>query len=370
MIILNVKANNLYCFKNFEIDLSYKKKIKNSLINYEYLQNYTNINFKKLNIILGCNASGKSVFGKLLSDILSFLEDRNDKILDTIPYPNEEAMFSIDFIINNGKYVLYRVECIIKNSFVKKLKIQSVKLIKKDSYSKMTEKLETIADLSGNQDEFLTPEMMTALKLINLKANALFCFTDEIISGSKTIKYDINILNTVLKIFDNSIKNISPVENTDDGYLIYFNHGAKLLIQNGKAVEGDILSSGTKEGLSIAYIISEMKKNPNRLFYIDEKFSHVHTDIEKVTLSIMIELLGKEAQLFFTTHNLDVLEMNVPNHSFVFFSKRDDEVKVIHPEKELPSQNDRNLKNKVENDLFGTIPDYDSLYDLVGDVNG
>lgn len=163
--------------------------------------------------------------------------------------------------------------------------------------------------------------MIRSLKNINLKTNALFCFTDEIISGNKNIKYDINVLNIVLKVFDNSIKEITEVTGTDNGYLISFNHGANLLIQNGKAVEGDILSSGTKEGLSIAYIISEMKRDPNRIFYIDEKFSHIHTDIEKTILSIMVELLGKEAQLFFTTHNLDILEMNIPNHSFTFFQK-------------------------------------------------
>lgn len=370
MIILNIKADNFYCFKNFEIDLSYKKKNSKSLIENEYLENYNNIHFKKLNVIIGCNASGKTVFGKLLSDILGFIENRDDKILNSIPYLDKESNFSIDFVINNEKYILYRVECKIKNSFVKNLKIQSANINKKDSYLKTTERFETICCLEGNDDEFLSPEMMRALKRINLKSNALFCFTDEIISGNKIIKYDIKVLNTVLKIFDNSIKEITPVENTEDGYLIHFNHGTKLLIQNGKTVEGDILSSGTKEGLSIAYIISEMKKNPNRIFYIDEKFSHVHTDIEQTALSIMVELLGKEAQLFFTTHNLDVLEMNIPNRSFTFFSKRYDEVKVIHPEKELQNQNDRNLRNKVENDLFGTVPDYSELYSLIGDING
>lgn len=370
MIILSVKANNFYCFENFKIDLSYKKKSSRSLIKYEYLENYDNFKFKKLNILIGSNASGKTVFGKLLSDILAFVENRDNKIIMSIPYTDKEAMFSIDFILNKGKYVLYRVECTIKNSFVKNLKIQSVNIAKKDSYSTITERLKTIYCLNGNNEDFLTPEMMKALKEIDLKANALFCFTDEIISENKIIKYDINVLNTVLKIFDNSIKEITPVENTEDGYLIHFKHGVKMLIQGGEAVKGNILSSGTKEGLSVAYIISEMKKDSNRLFYIDEKFSHIHTDVEKAILSIMTELLGKEAQLFFTTHNLDVLEMSLPNHAFTFFSKKYGEINVIHPEKELPDQNDRNLRGKVENDLFETIPDYDDLFNLVGGVNG
>ncbi len=369
MIILNIKANNLYCFKNFEIDFSYKTINSKSLIEYEYLEEYTNIKFKKLNIFVGCNASGKTVFGKLLSDILSFIENKDDKIINSIPVSEKSAMFSIDFIIKKEKYILYRVECSIENSIIKHMKVQSINVIKKDSYKKLIENFNIIADLQNNEDEFLTTDMIKILKNINLKANALFCFTDEIISGNKNIKYDINILNIVLKVFDNSIKEVTEVEGTDNGYLISFNHGARLLIQNGKAVEGDILSSGTKEGLSLAYIISEMKREPNRIFYIDEKFSHIHTDVEKATLSVMIELLGKEAQLFFTTHNLDILEMSIPNHSFTFFSKRNNEVKVIYPERKTKNQNDRSLKNKVENDFFETVPDYSSLYDLVGDSN-
>lgn len=366
MIILKVKADNLYCFKNFEIDFSYKTINPSSLIEYEYLEKYPNIKFKKLNIFIGTNASGKTVFGKLLSDILFFIENRDDKILNNIAVSEKKSMFSIDFIIKKEEYILYRVECDIENFFIKNLKIQSANIKSRESYQKTTERLETIFYSINNNEEFLTDDMMRALKNINLKSGALFCFTDEIISGNKNITYDINILNTILKVFDNSIKEIKEVEGTDNGYLIIFNHGSKLLIQNGKAVEGDILSSGTKEGLSIAYIISEMKKNPNRLFYIDEKFSHVHTDIEKTTLSVMLELLGKESQLFFTTHNLDILEMSFPHHSFTFFSKREDEVKVIYSES---SKNDRFLKNKAENDFFETVPDYSSLFEIIGDKN-
>ena len=370
MIILKVRANNLYCFKNFEIDFSYKKINPRSLIEYEYLKDYTNIKFKKLNVFIGCNASGKTVFGKLLSDILAFIENKDNKIINSIPVIEKEAMFSIDFIVKKEKYVLYRIECKIENAIIKHMRIQSTNIVKKISYERLTENFESIVNLENNENEFLSTDMIRSLKNINLKTNALFCFTDEIISGNKNIKYDINVLNIVLKVFDNSIKEITEVTGTDNGYLISFNHGANLLIQNGKAVEGDILSSGTKEGLSIAYIISEMKRDPNRIFYIDEKFSHIHTDIEKTILSIMIELLGKEAQLFFTTHNLDILEMSIPNHSFTFFSKRNNEVKVIYPEKRTKNQNDRYLKNKVENDFFETIPDYQSLYNLAGDIIG
>lgn len=368
---MRVAADNLYCFKNFEIDFSYKYKKPTSLIEFEYLEEYPNFKFKKLNVFIGGNASGKTVFGKLIENIFQMIENKDSKILENIAIIEKKAVFSIDFVIKKNKYILYRLTCEIANKVVKSMEIQSVTINKRDSYKKLTESLETIVKLENKENEFLTTDMMKELKKINYDINCLFCFTDEITTNKNVIKYDINVLNTVLKVFDSSIKSITKVEGTEDGYLIAFNHGKKLLLQNGKTVGGDILSSGTKEGLSIAYIISEIKKNPNRLFYVDEKFSHVHTDIEQVVLSVMIEILGKESQLFFTTHNLDILEMNIPIHSFTFFANRNNEVKAIYPENRAKAQNDRNLRNKAENDFFETVPDCSLLFNLTdfGDTN-
>lgn len=362
MIILNIKANNIYCFNNFEIDLSYEKKDRKSLIAYEYLENYQNFKFKKLNILMGSNASGKTMFGYLLLNILSFLEKGQNRIITGIH--SKESSFSIDFVLKKEKYVLFRVECNIEDYFVKTLKIQSTNIRKKDSYLAAKENLKTIHCLNGNKDYFLTPEMMKVLEDINLNSNVLFHFKDEIISENKIMTYDIKVLNTVLKTFDSNIKEVTQLKDTINGYIIEMNNGEKFLIQNRNISGNDFLSSGTKDGLNIAYIISEIKRNPNRLFYIDEAFSNVHPYIEQIVLSLMVGLLGKEAQLFFTTHNLDILEMNIPYHSFTFFSKKSGETNVIHPEKELLMHNNKSLRNKVENDLFGTIPNVNGLFQL------
>ena len=170
-------------------------------------------------------------------------------------------------------------------------------------------------------------------------------------------------MNHILKSFDNSITKIEKVKNAENGYLIHFSHGKNILIQDGKASGGDILSSGTKEGLAIAYVITAMKKSSDRPFYVDEKFSYAHTEIEKSIFSLMIDLVGKEDQLFFTTHNLDLLEMDLPTHSYVFFGKIDGQIKAIYPEDRV-NKNDRNLKNYVLNDVFNTIPDVSSIEKL------
>jgi AAA15 family ATPase/GTPase len=47
-------------FKDTEIDFTYPKKIKNSTIEGEYLAEFPNINYKKVCIFMGANASGKT----------------------------------------------------------------------------------------------------------------------------------------------------------------------------------------------------------------------------------------------------------------------------------------------------------------------
>lgn len=95
-----------------------------------------------------------------------------------------------------------------------------------------------------------------------------------------------------------------------------------VIIQEGSIVNESILSSGTKAGLEIARIVGSILTNRNQFYYCDEKFSYVHSDIEKAFLSIMIDKLGENEQLFFTTHNMDILDLTLPKHSFIFIMKR------------------------------------------------
>ena len=83
--------------------------------------------------------------------------------------------------------------------------------------------------------------------------------------------------------------------------------------------------------------------------------------------SIMIEKLTGSKQLFFTTHNTEILDMQLPKHTFTFLKKdvRDIDlpIKCIHAEQYLKRNTD-SLKNAVENDLFCTAPELHKLYEI------
>ena len=58
MIIMDIKVDNINALKDFHINMSYPKKIVNSTIENEFLEERTNFRYKKVNIIMGTNATG------------------------------------------------------------------------------------------------------------------------------------------------------------------------------------------------------------------------------------------------------------------------------------------------------------------------
>ena len=77
MIVMNLELDNLMGFNGFKMNFSYPKKIVNSSIPNEFLLNKTNFRYKKLNVLIGANASGKTSIGKALMIIFNFISKRD-----------------------------------------------------------------------------------------------------------------------------------------------------------------------------------------------------------------------------------------------------------------------------------------------------
>ena len=72
MLVLNLELDNLFGFEDFKINFSYPKKIENSSIKDEFLKDRPNFRYKKVNILLGTNSTGKTSIGKAMMAILTF----------------------------------------------------------------------------------------------------------------------------------------------------------------------------------------------------------------------------------------------------------------------------------------------------------
>lgn len=370
MILMRLELDNLFSFQGFEMNFSYPKKIVNSPVEEEYLKTKPNFRYKKVNILMGANASGKTSIGKALMAIVNFISKKEvSRIEKYIRKNKEKAYFSLDFLVDEND--LYRVEATILKENSVDLQVYKSKILKSDSYESCVKKLKRLQKID-NLNEFQEnneEEKNNYIEKLEYVPSFgwLFTFPDNdakakfLIEDDDTL--DIRILKNVLKTLDTCILDVVKSKEVDNSYIIK-TKDTDIFVQNGEIVKENILSSGTKVGLDISYVLSSLCKNLHGFYYCDEKFSFIQSDVEQAILSLMISFLKPGAQLFFTTHNLDLLEMNLPVHSF-YFLKKDEKIEVIYPSKYI-KKNDQSIRNAVKNDVFEIAPDVNTLFELEG----
>mgnify|MGYP000249724683 FL=1 len=369
MIVMNIYLDNFMAFKNFHMNMSYPKKIVNSYIEEEFLKDHPNFRYKKVNILMGANASGKTSFGRMLMNIFNFMDKKEmDRVTRAICDTNKKATFSIDFITIEGDY-LYRVTTQIDPKTKETYKdtdvnicVNYVKIGAKDSYESCSKRL-------SEQDCAMNKNFVEELGKIK-GLSWLFEYPADFGVVNKYSTYGsstyLKVLENTLKALDTSIVKVERLRDVEKSFVIRMKN-QDVIMQDGELTKGDILSSGTKAGIAIAGIVTAIINGDNGFYYCDEKFSYIHTDIEKAFLSLMIQCLRKNDQLFFTTHNTDILDLPLPKHTFTFLKKdvQDDTetIKSVNASEFLKRSTD-SVKNAVENDLFSAAPSTELIYQL------
>lgn len=365
MVVLDVRLDNFYAFKNFHMNLTYPKRIVGSSIGEEHLAGRPNFRYKKVNIIMGGNASGKTTFGYMLMNICNFIERKNYELLaDAINDRTKEAYFSIDMAVRSN--YLYRVICTITPAVDEKytpdnfvLEVRKGNIARSDSYESCVKKLESAEYIQA--DSYIEE----LEKIENL--DWMFEHPEDtkriLVLPDKDEKFRA-VLENILKALDPSILSVAISKEVKRAYVVHLND-RDVVLQHGERFTTTVLSSGTKAGVEVARVISSLKQRLVSFCYCDEKFPYIHSDIEKASLSLMIELLPPNGQLFFTTHNTDILDMNLPKHSFIFMRKDTENINcpiACVEASSLLKRNTDSLKNAVENDLFSCAPAVDLIY--------
>lgn len=363
MPILNLKMDNILSFNQFEINLSYPQKLNNSLIKNEYLSQLSNFRYKKMNIFIGSNASGKTSLIQCIWKILLFLQRKERNIIeDLIHSPNKESSIELDFADNQ---FLYRIKIKTANDD-SRLNIiaayNTIKLTKQSSYENLSKKLNSL--------EYIFKDYLETLNSLHINLGWMIVLpaTENIFDKIRCLKLNkkeendfINILNRVLHTLDPSISSVIKSQDADDAYVITHDEIGKIIIQDGMSLkELDKLSSGTKYGFNIAKIIFSIKNRKNGIYLIDEQFSYVNSNIEKAFISLMVSLLGDDEQIFITTHNPEVLNLRLPFHSYNFIKKEKiDGTSFIttYCASEFENRNNVSAKTILDNDVFNINPD-------------
>lgn len=367
MIVLDVRLDNFYAFKNFHVNFTYPKKIVGSCIKDEFLYGRPNFRYKKVNVLFGANASGKTTFGRMLMKIFNFIEKSNfDYVTEVINDTSKEAFFTIDMASN--KRFFYRVKCCILPCVDGKYGIENIKLeilkkkiLTRDSYETCANSVETMHyEPADNYIEELE-------KIEELAWLFKYPLDDGNVANlpSKDEQFR-NILENILKSLDPSVEEVKISNDVEDAYVIQLT-GKTVIIRNKEPILSEFLSTGTKAGVEIAQVVSSLIDRSNGFYYCDEKFSYIHSEVEKALLSLMIECVGPYEQLFFTTHNTDVLDMNLPKHTFTFLRKdiNNEECPISCIDaSSLLKRNTDSLRNAVENDMFSTAPAIELIYSI------
>lgn len=365
MVVLDVRLDNFYAFRNFHMNLTYPKKIVGSSINEEHLENRPNFRYKKVNIIMGANASGKTTFGHMLMNIFNFIEKKNYELLaDAIADREREAFFALDMVIKGN--ILYRISCRItpceKEKYSPenfKLEIRTENIRSSDSYESCVKRIAETPYLPAESyiDELEKVERLDWIFEYPEDTRRILRLPDN----DNEFRF---VLESILKALDPMIQSVEISQDVKKAYVIRLK-GRAVILQDGERFTTDVLSSGTKAGVEVARVISSLIQGDYSFCYCDEKFSYIHSDVEKAVLSVMIEYLRPNDQLFFTTHNTDILDLNLPKHAFTFLRKDIDDpdcpITCIEASSLLKRSTD-SLKNAVDNDLFSCAPAVDLIY--------
>lgn len=375
MIYLNLKIDNFYMFKGAEFDFTYSKKITNSTIEGEFLKEFPKINYKKVCILMGANASGKTSLGKVMCSINNYLFGRNvEGIPETICNKNENSSIEVIYITPESKEIHKLIAIFNKDGLLEEY--HQVRQLRK-TYS--LEK--TLEDLKDSESQFTynqennhgieNPGFNSVAHSLGYsldKSAPVWHYTYSEFNTSTKLGANITdakILEPILKSFDNSIVAVKKIqESTQNSYIIKFSNDDEVIIEDGKILNHERLSRGTIESIDVAHFINFLISQNGGTFFLDEKMAYSHSEIELSILNLMIEKLKPNSQLFYTTHNYDILEMNLPSHSYTFMRK-DKFIKVFHPEKMGYTKNDRSLLGYAKNDVFGTLPDTTKIEELL-----
>jgi hypothetical protein len=374
MIFLKLKIDNFYMFKDTFIDFTYLKKIQNSTIEGEYLEEFPNIKYKKVCIFMGANASGKTSLGRVMCVINNYLVGRSIKDAPSkICNKDKYASFEVVYATPETKEIHQLKAKFNRDGLISEY-YQSCKLKKSHSLIKTLSKVqnsESKFEYDQNNNHGVTnPGFQSVASLKGHKLHGdihiwRYMFSESNLSTELNTNIDISLLGKILKSFDSSIAKIVKIKESDNNtYIIKFANGNEVVVEDEKMLNSERLSKGTFEALEVSGFIYSVINRDNATLFLDEKMAYSHSELELSMLNLMIEKLKENSQLFYTTHNYDVLEMDLPSHSFIFMRK-EGFVEVMHPEKLGYTKNDRNLLGFVKNDVFNTLPDTTKIEELL-----
>lgn len=386
MIFLSLYADNVYMFRNFYLDFTVPRRSAHFLSQDDALFDGASINVRKKLLILGGNASGKTTFGRLLCAVQNYLIGREMNAyinpIDKRYVQSRPGVIRVEFAIGN---VAFFVECefddhgiirecmrktdIFPTYSISKLRKKLAESEPIDMYNKSESDNVSIAgSLEMTSNILFKPDNKEYLDLFRRESSFSYVFSNYA-SGQNSQKLHVtqDMLNKIMPHIDNSVDRIVALKSEDPkivshSYMIVFKNGSQLTIPDGDLKKADSirLSHGTYEILQFLNFITDLKNNPDMTAFADEQLPHSHIEMEAYFVMKAL-LVKRKGQMFYTTHNSELLSLNIPPQMVLLFRRNDDGFNEAIYVSERLKKNDRSIKGYYDNDFFGVMPDYSVL---------
>lgn len=370
MILMDIKLDNIYGFIDFQMNFSYQRKLKKTTIENEFVPTRPNFKYKKAIVLKGANATGKTSLGKSLLAISNYiLHGSPDTIASIVSDAQKPASCTMEYVkLSTMQLVRFKTDYNPPSESGVPYFLESsyslCDIRQDDNYEKCKEVLD------AKQMTKITPADFNVLKdygSLGFRYRLTEIGRSNILEKHPEIDEEIFLdsLDKILRTLDPSFDKVYKSKEIEDCYVIQ-RGSSQILIRNG-VLQGqkDLLSTGTEEGINIAIIVAAIRQHVNGFYYIDEQLSHIQSDLEKHLFSTMVQKLGPGEQLIFTTHNNDLLDVNLPKHSFAFLRKEkiNDKyvIRVSFSSEKLKRDTDC-VRCAEENDVFSSLPN-ESLLD-------
>lgn len=370
MKILKITANNFKICKN-EFTISYIPTGNKNIEDKEFeLQEIDENLFTFSTIgIIGKNASGKTTTVELLSivyDIFSNFRINNSKnifkFIDNkinldITFYHEGYIYKYITDLNKNINTIDNTSIFFENQKLYKRKYKKTHIKELFNYDKFT-KINFDINLPND-----TSIIYMILKDITLRG--INCPSDDYIYKDysnafniyKVIDNNLNIIKSILKIFDEHLENIKMIN--ENKYQILYSDGTKKEVSKTELYK--ILSSGTTKGFCLfTFIVYSLKTGSDLI--IDEIENHFHkTLVENIINLYKDKSVNKNnATLIFTTHYCEILDLFNRSDN-IYISKYDSNFKLENMHTDYKFRTELSKSNKFYNNEFNTNVSYDAL---------
>lgn len=287
MIFLNVKLDGLYGFYDFEMNLTFPRRVNKSIIGRETLLERPNFRYKKVVILTGASCTGKTALREAMLDFCVYLTTGDPQRI--VAAADDKANFEFDFISEG--YTLRRVSGNISGG-VLTATYQEASITVKDCYETSVKRLKQPIPME---------EAFTQIGKVE------FYTGDEAQDPAEYEKY----LSTFIRDLDLSIDEV----NYRDGKVTAF--------RKGKEVKH--LSDGTLQAIPCAHMMTSIMQHKNGFFYADAVCAKMKSETERAIFALMSGAMQRGEQLIYATYCPDILSLSFPKHSFMFLRRYQDE---------------------------------------------